>query len=155
MKNNINVEMATIPENVGLARIIVAGFIASLDPTVEEISDIKTAVSEAVTNAIIHGYCASDNALPLQELPMVALKLSSDNIRKITVEITDNGIGIEDIDAVREPMFTTKPDLERSGLGFTVMETFMDSVDIISSPGAGTTIILTKTLKEAPHGYDE
>jgi len=159
MINSINVEMATIPENVGLARIIAAGFIAPLDPTVEEISDIKTAVSEAVTNAIIHGYCGSaggtslcceSKVSPLQPPPMVKMKLAHNEARKLVIEIIDSGIGIEDIDAVREPMFTTKPDLERSGLGFTVMETFMDSVEVKSSPGVGTTVILTKTLKEAP-----
>ena len=135
--NYIRVEMATISENVSLARIIVTGFIAPLDPTIDESSDIKTAVSEAVTNAIIHGYGSTEG--------MVEIKLTSCK-RKITIEISDEGVGIEDVEAVREPMFTTKPDLERSGLGFTVMETFMDTVEIKSIPGEGTTVILTKTL---------
>jgi len=139
--NYINIEMPAIPENVGLARIITAGFIAPLDPTIDETGDIKTAVSEAVTNAIIHGYNghAAENT--------VKLCLTSHG-RKIVIEITDYGVGIEDINAAKEPMFTTKPDLERSGLGFTVMETFMDTVEIKSSPGEGTTIILSKTLGE-------
>ena len=140
--NYIKIEMAAFSENVSLARIVVAGFIASFDPTVDEISDIKTAVSEAVTNAIIHGYHGYDLAEGI-----VQISLSSHE-RKITIEISDNGVGIEDVDIVKEPMFTTKPDLERSGLGFTVMETFMDTVEIKSTPGAGTTVTLTKTLGE-------
>jgi len=135
--NYIKAEMAAIAENVSLARIIVTGFIAPLDPTVDENSDIKTAVSEAVTNAIIHGYNLTAGT--------VKMCLSYQG-RKITIEISDDGVGIEDVDAVREPMFTTKPDLERSGLGFTVMETFMDTIEVKSTPGAGTTVILTKNL---------
>jgi len=140
-RNHVKVEMATIPENVSLARIITAGFLASLDPTVEEISDIKTAVSEAVTNAIIHGYEERDG--------IVCMQLSSME-REIEIEISDTGIGIENVETVREPMFTTKPDLERSGLGFTVMETFMDSVEVSSKPGIGTTVIMTKKLGASP-----
>jgi len=138
--NFVNIELATTPENVGLARIIVAGFIAPLNPSIDEISDIKTAISEAVTNAIIHGY---DNG----KCGTVQVRMVSEG-RKITIEICDNGIGIENIEAVREPLFTTKPDMERSGLGFTVMENFMDTIEITSAPGAGTTIVLTKTLAE-------
>lgn len=139
MNNQIKVELAVIPENVCLARIIVTGFLAPFDPTVDEVSDIKTAVSEAVTNAIIHGYDGCDG--------VVEMRLTA-NEREITIEISDKGIGIENPDAAREPMFTTKPDLERSGLGFTVMESFMDSVEIKSTLGAGTTVILSKTLAE-------
>jgi len=138
--NIITVVMANIPENVGFARIVTMGFIAPLDPTVDESSDVKTAVSEAVTNAIIHGYENSAG--------MVKMKLNSIG-RKVIIEISDEGVGIEDLDAVREPMFTTKPDLERSGLGFTVMEEFMDSVEVKSAPGKGTIVILTKTLHSA------
>ena len=137
MNNYVKVEMAAIAENVSLARIIATGFIAPLDPTVDESSDIKTAVSEAVTNAIIHGYHGTKGT--------VKMCLSSHE-RKITLEIADEGVGIEDVDAVREPMFTTKPDMERSGLGFTVMETFMDTMEVKSAPGAGTTVVLTKSL---------
>ena len=140
MNNYIKVEMATISENVGLARIIVTGFIAPLDPTVDESSDIKTAVSEAVTNAIIHGYDDCPEGI-------VTMALSSKG-REIIIVISDNGVGIENIDAVMEPMFTTKPDMERSGLGFTVMETFMDKVEVNSTPGVGTTVILTKVLQD-------
>jgi len=140
--NYVKVEMAAIAENVGLARIVVTGFIAPLDPTMDENSDIKTAVSEAVTNAIIHGYHRAEGT--------VKMSLSSSfQERKIIIKISDDGVGIEDVDAVREPMFTTKPDMERSGLGFTVMETFMDTVEVKSAPGAGTTVILTKNLGES------
>ena len=151
-RNYVKVEMAAISENVSFARIVAAGFIAQLDPTVEEVSDIKTAVSEAVTNAIIHGYenvtgnvteNVSENVSE-----NVTMQLSSVG-RDITIEVSDKGVGIENVEAVREPMFTTKPDLERSGLGFTVMESFMDSVEIKSTLGAGTTVVLTKKLTEA------
>ena len=140
-ENYVKVEMATASENVSFARIAVAGFLANLDPTVDEISDIKTAVSEAVTNAIIHGYEDCDG--------IVTMQLSCVD-REITIEISDNGVGIENVETVREPMFTTKPDLERSGLGFTVMESFMDSVEVNSTPGAGTTVIMTKKLGALP-----
>lgn len=135
MNNYVKVEMATTPENVGLARIIVAGFLSALDATVEQVTDIKTAVSEAVTNAIIHGYSDEDVVLTIA---------FNDDI--VTIEVIDKGVGIADVDAVREPMFTTMPDMERSGLGFTVMESFMDTVQVKSKPGAGTTITLTKKL---------
>jgi len=136
--NFMSVKMANIPENVSLARIITTGFIAPLDPTVSETSDIKTAVSEAVTNAIIHGYENSDGE--------VELRIASIG-RKITIEVSDHGVGIEDVQAVKQPMFTTKPEMERSGLGFTVMESFMDSVEIKSVRGEGTTVVLEKQLQ--------
>ena len=144
MNNYVKVEMAAIPDNVSFARIAAAGFIAPLDPTVNECTDIKTAVSEAVTNAVIHGYHGhSLNS-------MITMGLWVDG-RKITIEISDNGVGIDDIDAVRAPMFTTKPDLERSGMGFTIMETFMDMVAVKSTPGVGTVITMTKTVGAALH----
>lgn len=139
MQNLVAVELLPIPENVSLARIIAAGFVAQLDPTVEEVSDIKTAVSEAVTNAIIHGYDGTDTG------GMVKLELAQHG-RDITIKIIDNGVGIENVETAREPMYTTKPDMERSGLGFTVMESFMDTVQVLSNPGHGTTIVLCKKL---------
>jgi len=138
--NFIKVEMANIAENVSFARIIATGFIAPLDPTVSESSDIKTAVSEAITNAVIHGYDGCDG------MSMITMVLSSEG-RKINIEISDSGVGIENVDEALVPMFTTKPDMERSGLGFTVMETFMDTVEVKSTPGMGTTVTLTKTLE--------
>ena len=143
-KNFAKIELMATPENVSLARIIVAGFIAPLDPTLDEDSDIKTAVSEAVTNAIIHGYDTQSGT--------VTLNISHNNQREITIEVIDSGIGIADIDTVRTPLFTTKPDLERSGLGFTVMESFMDHLEIKSELGAGTTVILTKKLGTTQNG---
>ena len=138
--NRVSVTMDSLSQNIAFARVVVAGFLAPLDPSVEEVTDIKTAVSEAVTNAIIHGY-------PGAECPPGTVRMSlSAQGRKITVEIADDGVGIEDIDTAREPLFTTKAELERSGLGFTVMESFMDEVTVESSPGQGTTITLAKTL---------
>jgi len=140
--NRVNIQMDSRPENISFARVVVAGFIAPLDPSVDEISDIKTAVSEAVTNAIIHGYPEnSDAAKP----GTVHISLTATG-RTITIEVADNGVGIADIETAREPLFTTKAELERSGLGFTVMESFMDSVVVKSTPGQGTTITLAKTL---------
>jgi stage II sporulation protein AB (anti-sigma F factor) len=143
--NKIVLELDSRSSNVSLARVMVAAFIAPLDPSVTLLSDIKTAVSEAVTNAIIHGY--GDNEANIVRM---ALTLSEG---LLTVEITDNGIGITDIACAREPLFTTLPELERSGLGFTVMESFMDTVDVISTPGVGTTVTLTKTLQNGGTGH--
>ena len=153
--NRVSITMDGLPENISFARVAVAAFIAPLDPSVDEVSDIKTAVSEAVTNAIIHGYsglaiaseakqskpCASTPASPA----VVRLTLSHQG-RAITIEISDDGVGIADIDSAREPLFTTKAELERSGLGFTVMESFMDSVTVESTPGQGTKVTLAKVL---------
>jgi len=138
--NRVTIQMDSRPENISFARVVVAGFIAPLDPSVEEVTDIKTAVSEAVTNAIIHGY-------PEGHPPStVKMALSISDSRELTIEVSDKGVGILDIQTAREPLFTTKAELERSGLGFTVMESFMDSVTVESTPGQGTTITLAKTL---------
>jgi stage II sporulation protein AB (anti-sigma F factor) len=125
--------------NESFARVAVSVFIAPLDPQLHEHNDIKTAVSEAVTNAIIHGYADKDG-----EITMSMLREG----RRIVIEISDEGIGIANIAEAREPLYTTKPDMERSGMGFTVMESFMDTVEVRSEPGNGTTVILTKTLAE-------
>jgi len=135
--NNAKLEIDARSENVTLARVISTAFITPLDPTVGEISDIKTAVSEAVTNAIIHGYGEGEG--------IVSISLAS-NGREITIEVSDSGVGIENIENARAPLFTTKPEMERSGLGFTVMESFMNEVIITSTPGTGTTITMKKTL---------
>jgi len=142
--NRVCIEMDSRPENIAFARVVVAGFIAPLDPSVDEVSDIKTAVSEAVTNAIIHGY---PNDLP-QQSSIVRMTMTSGGGkgRTITIEVADDGVGIADIATAREPLFTTKAELERSGLGFTVMESFMDSVTVESTPGTGTKITLAKNL---------
>lgn len=145
--NRITLEMDALAENVAIARVAVSTFISPLDPTVEEVTELKTAVSEAVTNAIIHGYGNnSDNDALEKSAQTVIITMFSEN-RLITIHVSDKGIGIENIETAREPLFTTKPDAERSGLGFTVMESFTDSVEVISHPGEGTTVKMTKTLK--------
>jgi len=138
MNNQIKIEMDARSENVSLARVVATAFITPLDPSVGEMSDIKTAVSEAVTNAIIHGYDGKAGT--------VSMDLSC-NGREVTIVICDAGVGIEDVAGAREPLFTTKPEMERSGLGFTVMESFMDSVTVISTPGAGTRVTMSKKLE--------
>ena len=144
MDNNMSIVFDAKSQNEGLARIAIAAFLTELDPTVEEINDIKTAVSEAVTNSIIHGY----NEGPGNIYMKCNLNISDtykDAILKI--EIRDEGVGIEDIDKAREPLFTTKPELERSGMGFMFMEMFMDDIRVASQKGKGTTVIMTKKIK--------
>lgn len=138
MSNTIEVKFSAKSENESLARVIVASFAAKLDPTLDEIADIKTAVSEAVTNAIIHGY-------EEDESKFVYLRCTiQKNTIKIVVE--DRGNGIEDIQVAMQPLYTSKPELERSGMGFTVMESFMDDVKVSSIKGDGTKIVMTKKI---------
>ncbi|GGF08859.1 anti-sigma F factor [Halobacillus andaensis] len=138
MKNHMKIEFSSISQNESLARVAVASFISPLNPTVDELTDIKTVVSEAVTNAIIHGY--EENA---EE--KVILECSIDQ-SQIEIIIEDFGKGIEDIEVAREPLYTSKPEWERSGMGFTIMENFMDQVDIQSKENKGTRITLSKQL---------
>ena len=137
MRNSMEVKFLAIGENERLARQIIAAFLTDADPTVEELCDIKTAVSEAVTNAIIHGYKNAEGA--------VTLSATYDG-NEVEIIIRDKGIGILDVEKAREPMYTTQPELERSGMGFTVMETFMELVDIKSTLGKGTEITLQKCI---------
>lgn len=125
--------------NEGFARVVVAAFVSQLDPTLEQLADIKTAVSEAVTNAIVHGYVGKET----EEIRMTCMLQGRDII--ITVE--DKGCGIADIEQARQPMFTTNTDEERSGMGFTVMEMFMDEVEVVSAVGQGTCVTLRKHLE--------
>jgi len=142
--NRVTVTLDGLSANVSFARVAASAFIMPLDPNVEELNDIKTAVSEAVTNAIIHGYASQDsNNIPGE----VTMTMTSTD-RVISITITDYGIGIENISQARALMFTTKPELERSGLGFTVMESCVDMVNIDSEPGRGTIITLTKKLAD-------
>ncbi|ERK31610.1 anti-sigma F factor [Clostridium intestinale] len=134
--NKIKLEFLSKSQNEGFARVAVAAFISQLDPTVEELTDVKTAVSEAVTNSIIHGY---EN----REDKMVKIEASIEK-NEVTIVIADEGLGIEDVDQAMEPLYTSRPDLERSGMGFTVMESFMDSLQVESEKGKGTRIILKK-----------
>ncbi len=123
--------------NESFARMVVAGFVAQLDPTIEEIADVKTAVSEAVTNSVIHAYNGGDGKIT------ITCKLCS---RAIYIEISDNGVGIENIEKAMEPLYTTRPDLERSGMGFAFMEAFMDEIEVESVVGKGTTIKMKKQI---------
>lgn len=135
--NKMKVIFQSKSSNESFARVAVAAFAAQLDPTVEEVADIKTAVSEAVTNAIIHGY---DNRQGMVEIEC--------NIydRTIEIRVVDTGKGIENVELARQPLYTSKPELERSGMGFTVMETFMDEVFVESSPNKGTVVTMIKNL---------
>ena len=137
MNKKMKLQIMSKSENESFARVVVSAFAAQLDPTIEEITDIKTAVSEAVTNSIIHGYEREDEIIHI---------VCEINDNEIVIEIIDNGVGIENISQAMEPLFTSKPHLERSGMGFTVMESFMDKVDVISTPGSGTKVIMKKKL---------
>lgn len=135
--NEMRLEFLSRSQNEAFARVVVAAFAAQLDPTLEEIADIKTAVSEAVTNAIIHAY---DQAPGYVE---IIGQLFDDGI---IVQIIDRGKGIGDIKKAMQPLYTSKPELERSGMGFTVMETFMDEIDVVSSLGEGTRVTMVKYI---------
>ncbi len=135
--NEMNLKFLSKSSNESFARIAVSAFVASLDPTIEEISDIKTAVSEAVTNAIIHGYEEKDGIVE------VNCKIIKD---LVSIEIIDNGKGIEDVKKARQALYTTKPELERSGMGFTIMESFMDDLKIESKIGQGTKVTMKKKI---------
>jgi anti-sigma F factor len=138
-ENEMQLKFISKSNNEAFARISVAAFVAQLDPTVEEISDIKTAVSEAVTNSIIHGYEDSEGEV------IVNCKISGETI---TIEVSDSGKGIENIEEARKPLYTSKPNLERSGMGFTIMESFMDEMKIESIVGLGTKVTMKKTIKK-------
>ena len=136
--NEMKIEFLGKSDNEAFARIAVAAFISKLDPTLEEVADIKTAVSEAVTNAIIHGY--------EEKIGIVKLVCKiRDN--EIYIEISDTGKGIENIEIAKQPLYTTKSNLERSGMGFTIMESFMDNVEVESILGVGTRVTMTKKIK--------
>lgn len=146
--NEMTLEIESKSANEAFARITVAAFASQLDPTIEELADIKTAVSEAVTNCIIHGYEDTEGIVKIQS----RLKGNS-----IEIEISDNGKGIENIDLARRPLYTSKANLERSGMGFTIMENFMDDLKVESVPGIGTKITMKKTIGKNPQedGNDE
>ena len=137
-ENEMKLEFLSKSANESFARIAVAAFVTQLDPSLEEIADIKTAVSEAVTNSIIHGYEEKDGIIKIE------CKLFANSIE---IEISDNGVGIEDIKKAREPLYTSKSELERSGMGFTIMESFMDEVKVESLLGIGTKVTMKKIIK--------
>ncbi len=144
--NEIKLEFEAVSENEALARVVAAAFIAGLDITVDELEDVKTAVSEAVTNAIIHGYKEHGGTVVMN----AALKKESRDTNRLIIEICDTGVGIEDVEQAMQPMFTTGAENERSGMGFSFMEAFMDKVEVTSSPNMGTMVHMEKCLK----GYD-
>src|SRR5699024_11771276 len=138
MKNEMVVEFSSVSENESFARVVIGSFISQLDPTMDELTEIKTVVSEAVTNSIIHGY----NNEPDHYIKMICVLFDDE----MTLTIEDNGIGMEDVDEKRQPLYTSKPELERSGMGFTIIENFMDKVEITSNPSEGTSVYMTKQL---------
>jgi len=135
--NEMKLNFKALSENEAFARVAVASFCANKIKDIESISDIKTAVSEAVTNAIVHGYEGKNGDVEIN---------CTINDEKVIIEIIDYGVGIADIDKARQPFFTTKPEVERSGMGFTVMEGFMDEISVISNPEDGTKITLIKLI---------
>ncbi len=141
MRNEMTLSFPALSENESFARVAVASFVAQLDPTIEEMTEIKTMVSEVVTNAIIHGYDGSPTG-------MITINVEIDQ-GLVDIVIRDEGMGIEDIEQAREPLYTSKPDMERSGMGFTIMESFADKVEIDSTVGIGTTIRLKKNLQKS------
>ena len=137
MKQVMKLELDSISSNESFARVVVAAFLPRLNPTMEEVADIKTAVSEAVTNAIIHGY--------RQEVHKIVIEaMVEEDI--FTVSVEDFGVGIEDVKKAMEPMYTTRGDMERSGMGFVFMEAFMDSIEVESKVGQGTKVTMTKKI---------
>ena len=141
--NEMEVHFLSVPENEAFARVVIAAFAMQLSPTLAEIADVKTAVSEAVTNAIVHGYEGTRGT--------VTMRAMIDNA-SLSIEIMDRGKGIPNIAQAMEPFFTTHPEQERSGMGFAVMQTFMDEVDVQSIPGSGTSVRMRKRIhQEAQH----
>ena len=134
----LKVEMESLSRNEELARVMAAVFLARLDPTVEEIDDIKTAVSEAVTNAVIHGYQNGDGIIYME------IRIRG---KEAEIEIRDQGVGIPDIKKAMEPMYTTDTTGKRSGMGFSFMEAFMDELQVESQPGMGTKILMKKKIR--------
>ena len=143
--NNMKLEFISKSNNEAFARISVAAFVSQLDPTIEELSDIKTAVSEAVTNSIVHGY---------EEKQGIVTIICKIHENEIFIQVSDNGKGIENIEMAKQPLDTTKPNLERSGMGFTIMESFMDELNIESILGIGTKVTMRKKIKQTEDDED-
>lgn len=138
-ENKMKLEFSSKSCNEAFARITVAAFVSQLDPTIEEIADIKTAVSEAVTNCIIHAYEGKEGSVK------IVCQILGDAIQ---IEVSDTGKGIEDIETAKQPLYTSKPNLERSGMGFTIMESFMDEMKVESIVGLGTKVTMKKLIKK-------
>lgn len=137
--NELKVAFLSLSENESLARLIVSGFVSGLNPMIDELSDVKTAVSEAVTNCIVHGYRNTVGTIKMH------LRILEGN--ELYIRISDKGCGIENIERAMEPLFTSAPDEDRAGLGFTVMESFMDKLSVRSKNGNGTTVTMRKKLE--------
>jgi len=140
--NEMTLEMKATSKNESFARVVASAFATQLDPTISDMSDIKTAVSEAVTNAIIHGYDEESYR------GSVTLKCGIKN-DTLYIDVTDKGRGILDVEEAMTPLYTSAPHDERSGMGFTIMETFMDSIEVVSEPGKGTTVRMSKKIAQA------
>ena len=138
LKNEMKLEFLSRSVNEAFARVAVASFASQLDPTIEELADIRTSVSEAVTNSIIHAYDGKDGIIKIHSRLY-------DN--EIEIEVIDTGMGIENVEEARTPLFTTKSNLERSGMGFTIMENFMDELKVESVSGLGTKVYMKKLIK--------
>jgi len=138
MKNEIQITFPALIENASLARLIVMGVLAPLDVDTQQLTEIKTVISEAVTNAIIHGYEGNPSGL-------IELHVELDR-QHLAVMVKDNGVGIDDVEQAKQPLFTTKVEEERSGLGFMIMESFTDEFKVVSAPGVGTTVIFEREI---------
>lgn len=137
MRNEMKVEFDSVSANEAFARVTIAAFMAQMNPSMEEVADVKTAVSEAVTNAIIHGYQGEVHKITISGVI---------EDRQLELKITDRGVGIEDVKKAMEPLYTSRPELERSGMGFLFMEAFMDEVQVSSKPGEGTVVVMKKMI---------
>ena len=155
MRNEMEVVFDAVADNEAFARVAVAAFVARQNPTLEEMADIKTAVSEAVTNAIIHGYGNLHGYTGNRRLPQERLIIHPGKVRlhcvldgdMLHIEVSDTGKGIRDVEKAMEPLYTTLPELERSGMGFAFMEAFMDDLEVESEPGKGTTVRMKKKME--------
>ncbi|GIO55334.1 anti-sigma F factor [Paenibacillus cellulositrophicus] len=145
-RNFMTLQFAAKSENESFARVTVAAFISQLDPTMDELSDLKTVVSEAVTNSIIHGYDSDPEGIVT-----ITAEIVGDTV---TLTVEDRGRGIEDLELAKQPLYTSKPELERSGMGFTIMENFMDEFEVSSEPGSGTSIKMKKRIESKKALYN-
>lgn len=143
--NEMTVEFSSLPINESFARMVVAAFVARTNPTLEEVSDIKMAVSEAVTNSIIHGYEKESGSIRI---------MSTVENREVYIEVADKGVGIFDVKKAMEPMFSTKEADDRSGMGFSFMEAFMDKLVVESTPGEGTVVKMWKEIGVSKHPFE-
>jgi len=138
MENKMQIKFLSLSKNENFARAVVSAFILPLNPNISELSDVKTAVSEAVTNCVVHGYNSNQNGYITISMIIKG--------NKVIIKVSDKGVGIENLTQALQPFFTTKPEEERSGMGFTIIQTFMENVKVKSVKGKGTTVIMTKTI---------